>query len=302
MGSEMCIRDRINEWHEGPGTRTYDSSQHLSMFRSLDRCMNAYRLWFDRARLQAARSSMVPFALPQAKAASDVMLDACTRGKAPSLTEVQAKRLFSIYGIVTTDDCICQTQAEAIAHADTIGYPVVAKIVSAAVQHKSDMGGVKINLSNATALSQAWQDITDSARVFGLPESEWKISVQPMIKPGVEMLVGARIDPQFGPLVVFGFGGTLVEVLRDVAVRLAPVDAQAVRSALDRLRLRPLLDGVRGAQPADIEFFVDQVVRLSHLISDQADRITEIDINPIVLHNHGGVAVDGVVVLRDASN
>jgi acyl-CoA synthetase (NDP forming) len=116
-----------------------------------------------------------------------------------------------------------------------------------------------------------------------------------MVAPGVEMIIGARIDPQFGPMVVYGFGGIWVEVLQDVAVSLAPVTAAEVLDRLAGLRLYPLLQGVRGAPPSDVQAFADMVVQLSHLMAANAHWIGEIDVNPVILHVQGGVAVDALI-------
>lgn len=287
----------MNEWYEGIGSRVYDSSRHLSIFRSLDRCMNAYRLWFDYARRRTALAQKPERRVsPEAVQAASRYMSSFAPGS--SLSERDSKQLFELYGIAGVPEVLCTGHEQAVAAASDMGFPVVAKVQAAQILHKSDMGGVKLNLQNAQAVKDAYGQIMDAVAESAPDVDIDGVSIQKMVPPGVEMIIGARQDLQFGPMVVFGFGGTLVEVLKDVAVSLAPVGPLEVRHALDGLRLRPLLDGVRGAPPCDIEHFIDLVVRTSELIADQAEHIAEIDINPVILHEHGGLAVDGLVVCQ----
>ncbi len=285
----------MNEWYEGIGSRVYDSSRRLSVFRSLDRCMHAYRLWFDYARRRALLSQ--DMAAQTDQAARDAARQ-YIRSFAPgaTLTESEAKKLFDFYGIDGVPEVLCTSREQAMAAAKAMGFPVVAKVQAAEIRHKSDVGGVKLNLGDAASVGQAYDQILAAVGVLPLREDIAGISIQKMIPPGIEMIIGARQDPQFGPVVVFGFGGTLVEVLHDVAVGLAPISPAEVSHALDGLRLRPLLDGVRGNPPCDIGHFVGLVARVSELIADLCDDISEIDINPVILHANGGIAVDGLVV------
>lgn len=285
----------MNEWYEGIGSRVYDASRTLAVFRSLDRCMHAHRLWFDYARRRAALAAQDRMSIPAAaREAARRYVTSFAAGS--TLTEREAKKLFSFYGIEGVPDVLCRTREEAVAAAGQMGFPVVAKVEAAEIRHKSDIGGVQLNLADAEAVGQAYDQIHEAVGRHQLSGVVNGISIQKMVPAGVEMIIGARQDPQFGALVVFGFGGTLVEVLHDVAVGLAPVSPAEVRHALDGLRLRPLLDGVRGNPACDIDYFVDQVVRASELIADLADVVSEVDINPLILHAGKGIVVDGLVV------
>ncbi|NYT60976.1 acetate--CoA ligase family protein [Alcaligenaceae bacterium] len=285
----------MNEWYEGIGSQVYDASRRLSMFRSLDRCMHAYQLWFNYARRRAllAQQSSVQVAQTARDAARQYIR---SFANARALTESEAKKLFGFYGIDCVQEILCTSPEQAVAAADEMGYPVVAKVQAAEIQHKSDVGGVKLNLSNAAAVKQAYEQITAAVKGLAPGSGIAGISIQKMVPQGIEMIIGARQDPQFGPVVVFGFGGVQVEVLRDVAVGLAPISRAEVQHALDGLRLRPLLDGFRGSAAADIDHFIELVTRVSALMADLADEILEIDINPIILHANGGIAVDGLVI------
>lgn len=281
----------MNEWYEGIGSAVYDASRTLSVFRSLDRCMEAYRLWFHHDRLRSvleARTAHAPdAALPEARR----LLAAHASGAA--LAERDSKALLALYGVPVAADRLCASAEEAVAAAREIGFPVVAKVEAAAIHHKSDIGGVKLDLRDEDAVAAAYAAIRKATE--GEP-GVTGVTIQPMVKAGVEMLVGARRDPQFGPLVVFGFGGTLVEVMGDVAVRLAPVSPAEVRLALEGLRMRKVLDGVRGNPPCDIDAYCDLVARVSRLVADLGEEVAEIDVNPVILGPTGGIAVDALVV------
>lgn len=293
----------MNEWYEGIGSRVYDESQTISMFRSLDRCMNAHRLWFEygQRRLQAAALQNRSVSLVPQAARDQAKAFIGTFPPGASLTEAQAKQLFRIYGIDCVHEVLCKSADQAVVAANHAGYPVVAKIQAQGVQHKSDIGGVKLSLKCEDDVRRAYEEIIAAGQALCLPDGVEGVSIQKMVSPGVEMIIGARRDPQFGPIVVYGFGGTLVEVFKDVVVSLAPVDPLEVKTSLSRLRLWPLLEGVRGASASDVEFYARQVARLSQLASDLIDEIAEIDVNPVVLHARGGVAVDGLVIRSGAA-
>lgn len=280
----------MNEWHEGIGSQVYDGSRALAMFRSLDRCMRAHRAWIDYHRRRQGLLRTPPAEL------TGLRLERPTGGA--TLSERQSKELLARAGLAVSQD-VCVQSADAAADAAArIGYPVVVKVESPHIPHKSDVGGVKLDLRDAQAVRAACQAIADACARHCPQAGRVAFSVQPMVAQGIEMIIGARIDPQFGPLVVYGFGGVWVEVLKDVAVSLAPVGAEEVCDRLSALRLFPLLQGVRGAAPADIAAFAGMVVRLSQTIAANADWIAEIDVNPVILHAQGGVAVDALIATK----
>jgi acetyltransferase len=173
-----------------------------------------------------------------------------------------------------------------------MGYPVVMKISSPDILHKSDIGGVKVGLADASAVRDNYELIEYRARKYSSDARVWGMLIQEMVRKGREMLVGVSRDPQFGPLVVVGMGGIYVEVLKDVAFRLAPISKQEVAEQLRSIRTYPLLRGVRGEPPADIASIEDVVLRVSQLVTDFPE-IVEMDINPLVVHNQG----EGAIVL-----
>ena len=208
------------------------------------------------------------------------------------LTEPETKALLSAYGIATTQDRIVATRQEAIAAAREIGLPVVLKAVSRRIVHKSDGGFVHLGLENERAVADAFDAI---ASAWPDGDEAVAVSVQPMVQGGTELIVGARHDPQFGPLALVGLGGVFVEVLRDVQMWPAPVSPPSAAAMLRRLKSWPLLAGARGRPALDIEAVADTVARLSWLAHDLGPRLIDIEINPLIVRaaGLGAIAVDG---------
>ena len=213
-----------------------------------------------------------------------------------ALTEAEAKRLAAAYGVPVTREVLAVDADAAVAAAGRIGYPVVLKGISRAVVHKSDLGLVKLRLADAAAVRTAFAGI---AAV--LPEREG-VLVQEMALGEAELILGARFEPGFGPLVLIGFGGVLVEVLADVQLAPAPLRPADAESMLRRLKLWPVLAGVRGRPALDVAAAVDALVRLSWLAADLGPRLVEMDLNPILLRaaGEGAIAVDARATLAEA--
>ena len=273
------------EWLEGPGSREYEGDPHMALFRSTARCMNALAQWHARA---ARAAWPVP---PRRSVRSELALVPGT------MTERASKAALAAYGLPVTRETLAADLDAALAAADAIGWPVALKIESPDIAHKTEAGVVRLNVRDAAELRVAYEEITAAAARVSPPARIAGVLVAEMARPGLEVVVGARRDPQFGPLVTVGMGGVLVELLRDVQVALAPVTPAEARQMIDRLKARALFDGFRGSKPASIDTLVDIVVRLSELAADHADRIAEIDVNPILLREDGGVAVDALLVV-----
>jgi acetyl-CoA synthetase (ADP-forming) len=210
------------------------------------------------------------------------------------LTEPEAKGLFQRYGIATAREGIVRTAQDAVKAAETIGYPVVAKGVSALVVHKSEHGLVRLGLSDADAVTRAFADIAAALSAAGDAGAP-NISIQEMVRGEVELVAGARYDEAFGPQVMVGFGGVMVEVLRDVQLAGAPLDRDRALAMLRKLKLWPLLDGARGRRKLDVDAVADTLVRLSWLADDLGPRLQDIEINPLIVRvaGSGAVAADG---------
>jgi acyl-CoA synthetase (NDP forming) len=213
------------------------------------------------------------------------------------LTEVEAKALLSASGVAVAQARLARTREEAITLARDIGFPVVLKVCSPDVIHKSDVGGVKLNLASIEDVSKAFDDIM-RATTQGQPTATLDgVSVQAMAAPGIEVIVGLTADPQFGPLVMFGLGGVYVEVLQDVAFRLAPLSRRDARSMLREIKSLPLLTGSRGQPAADLAALEHVLLQVSAL-AEAHPAIKELDLNPVFAYPQGCLAVDARVVLH----
>jgi len=183
--------------------------------------------------------------------------------------------------------------------AAAIGFPVVMKISSPDILHKSDIGGVRVGVADAASARDSYELNEYRARKYSRDATIWGVLVQEQVRKGREVLVGVNRDPQFGPLVVFGLGGIYVEVLKDVAFRLAPITRAEAAEQVRGIRTYPLLQGVRGEPPADIAAAEEIILRVSQLVTEFPE-IVEMDINPLVLHNQGegAIVLDARIILQ----
>ena len=217
------------------------------------------------------------------------------------LTEHESKRLLGVYGIPTIETQIASSEDEAVAAARRMNFPVVLKLHSETVTHKTDVGGVKLNLADAEAVRRAYREIAKAvARAKG-KEHFLGVTVQPMvIARGYELLVGSTTDPQFGPVIVFGSGGELVEVYRDRALALPPLNSTLAQRLMEQTRIFKALQGVRGRRPVDLVTLESLLVRFSRLVIENP-RIQEADINPLIAGAENIVALDARFVLHPAT-
>lgn len=220
-----------------------------------------------------------------------------------SIGDAEARTIITAYGMDIPPSEIAETPERAAEIASEMGYPVVLKIASPDILHKTDVGGVKVGLGNPTDVRDAFELMTYRAQRY-LPEARlWGCLVQKMVPPGLEILIGMNRDPQFGPLVTFGLGGIYVEILKDVAFRVAPYAREEVNEMLSEIRTSALLDGVRGEPPVDREAIIDAIMRVGQLVIDFPE-IAELDINPFVVYpeGQGGIAIDMRLILIPNGN
>ena len=225
-------------------------------------------------------------------------------GRRGTLTERESKQVLAAYGFPIMREALAASADEAVRIARATAAPVALKIESPGIAHKTEAGGIRLNVSGDDAVRRAFEEILAGAKRYA-PAAELNgVLVQPMAPAGLEVMLGLASDATFGPVVVVGLGGIHVEVLRDVAYRAAPVGVRDARAMLDELRSRALLHGVRGAPPRDIDALCDLIVRLSWLGRDLRDAIAELDLNPLIVLERGkGVCVvDALVVMRDTEN
>jgi acyl-CoA synthetase (NDP forming) len=211
------------------------------------------------------------------------------------LTEVEAKDALAAAGIAVTRAELAADARDAVAIANRIGYPVVLKVVSETVAHKSDVGGVVLNLQDAAAVESAYVSMSANVRAAG-GDGSAGVSVQPMARPGTEVIIGVTRDPQFGPAVMFGLGGVMVEVLGDVSFRIVPLAPRDAREMLHEIRGSRVLEGYRGHPPADLRALENLLLQVSRFVEENP-AIQELDLNPVFAYPDGAVAVDARIVV-----
>ena len=209
------------------------------------------------------------------------------------LTEFESKELLSGIGIPIPSQKIAKTKEETIAAAEEIGYPVVLKLMAEDVVHKSDTGAVKLNIKSKEEVEQAFNDLMKIQA-----QSEKLISIQKMAsEPITELIIGMTTDAQFGPALMFGIGGILVELLEDVSFRIAPITEYDAKEMIHEIKGFPILDGYRGKPKADIDAIVDALLKISDLVVKN-EEIFEMDLNPVFIYDKGISCVDARIILK----
>jgi len=214
-----------------------------------------------------------------------------------ALTEVESKELLKRAGIRVVATKLARSKREALSISKEMGFPVVLKICSHDVVHKTDSGGVRLGLANAAQAGRAYSEILSSVRQAH-PESRIQgVSVQPMAPPAVEVIVGMSKDPQFGPVLMFGLGGILVEVLKDVSFRIVPVSERDAGEMVREIKGYPILKGYRGQKPASIPALEKLIVKVSQFV-EKNPQIEELDLNPVFAYPDKAVAMDARIILE----
>jgi acetate---CoA ligase (ADP-forming) subunit beta len=212
------------------------------------------------------------------------------------LTEVESKQLLEEAGIPAARAHLATSRDAAVKAARDIGFPVVLKVVSPQITHKTDVGGVKLDLKSPEEVAAAFDEIMAAARRAAPDAAIDGVSVQQMARPGIEVIVGVSTDPQFGPVIMFGLGGVLVEVLKDVSFRIIPIAARDARQMIREIKGFPLLEGYRGQEPADLAALESLLLRVSEFVEQQPE-VSEMDLNPVFAYKDGVLAVDARIVL-----
>jgi acyl-CoA synthetase (NDP forming) len=215
------------------------------------------------------------------------------------LTEIEAKQILIQSGINCTDTLLAKTKDAAVKLSEQLGYPVVLKVSSVDITHKSDAGGVKVNLKNKAEIEIAFDAIMQSCKA-AVPTARIEgVSVQGMAKPGIEVIMGVIKDPSFGPVIMFGLGGVFVEVLKDVAFRIVPIEKTDTEDMINEIKGKKLLEGYRGQEPADIAYLQQMLLKLSDFVN-MTPEVEEIDMNPVFAYKNGAVVVDARIILSAA--
>lgn len=274
------------------------SLPHLAIMQGMDRAVTAIKSLLAYAKLRKEVPDIVSSSKPTARAVLERALKSATGA---ALDEVASKKLLKAYGIPVSKEGIAQTAAEAVKIAKQIGFPVVAKVVSAEILHKSDIGGVVLNLNSAAEVKKAFADITARVKKLkGKPTLEGILIAQ-QVKADLELVVGASLDAEMGPVVLFGTGGVDIELMKDVALAGAPLDEAEARLLIGRTKAGVKMRGYRGKPALHETSAVKALVGLSNLIADAGDRIASIDVNPFLINAKTGVAVDALIVLNNAA-
>ncbi len=288
----------VSEWQHGPGAAECEGDPHVARFRSTAGAFKALASWLQREhRLKGP---------PQRNRRDPANLWALEARRllgsgGANLTEREAKLVLAAYGVPVAADIVAQDAEGAVAAARNVGFPVVLKVESPDIPHKTEAGVVRLNLSDEAAVLQAFDEIGAAARAIVPPPRIAGVLVQPMIAAGVEVVVGSRLDPTFGPIVLVGIGGIMVEIFSDSAVELTPVNRRQALDMIHRLKGARLLTGFRGRPAVDLDRLAEIIVAVSELATDLSDGIAEIDVNPIICGPDRAMAVDALIVRRRES-
>jgi len=220
------------------------------------------------------------------KAKAKKVFDKVKKEKRPNLLEEEGQEILRAYGFPLPQSSLAKNENEAVKIAKKIGHPVVMKIASPQIIHKSDAGGVKVNLTNDNEVKVAFKEIVKNAKKYNKKAEIKGVLIVEMVKGGKEMIIGSKLEPGFGPVIMLGMGGIYVEVLKDVTFRLAPVTDREANDMISSIKTKKILEGVRGEKPSDIKKLSECIQRLSQLVTDFKE-IKELDMNPVLVMEKG---------------
>ena len=290
----------LTGWVTGHGARECENHPNLSVFRNANHCFEALAAWHrlgdrqteisNESAIGPARASP-PSALLEARSLLEQPLH-------PGLTESDAKQILSAYGVDVVPERLAGSAEEAVEAASAFGFPVVLKIESEDLPHKTEAGGVRLGLDTAVAVSSAYDEILRNATRAAPTARIRGVSVQPMLKNGIEIVIGGRVDPQFGPLILVGLGGVMVEIVRDTVLDLAPISPTRATSLLRRLKSQQVLDGFRGSPGVDRDALATTLSRLSEFVADCRNLVAEFDVNPLICNGSSIIAADALIVRK----
>ena len=292
------------------GERIAEGVRHLNdagvpNYSFPERAVEALRaMAVQHEMMQTETSAPVHFEVDRARA--DEIINHAREDRRTALNDMEARAILEAYGLPTPRTRLARSVDEAVQFARDIGYPVVMQIISPDILHKSDIGGVRVGVNGDEEVRTAYTVIMQNARRYDPQGDIWGIAIQEMLPPGKETIIGVATDPQFGHLLLFGLGGIYVEILKDVVFRIAPVGPDEARAMVQGIRAYPLLAGVRGQAPSDMDAIVDAIERISQLVTDYP-QIAELDINPLMVyptapveqrpHGYGAIALDARIIL-----
>ena len=271
----------------------------IPAYNAPDLAVNAMGTLREYARLQTMKDEPIEENHAANKKAALAIINKVRADGRIALTEIESKEIFKAYGLPVVQTAIATSEEDAVKKAEETGYPVVLKIVSPDILHKSDAGGVKVNIQDETGVREAFKTIMKNAKAYKADADIHGIVVQKMAPWGTEIIVGSINDPTFGATVMFGLGGIFVEVLKDVTFRVAPISEAQAASMLDDIKGAPILDGTRGEAPRDKKALAKVLANYAYMVSDLADEISESDANPVLVYEAGSgvTVVDARIIL-----
>jgi acetyltransferase len=279
------------------GIPTYDQPDAAARaFALMWRYSDNLRLLYERPVLPHGSGNVA-----EDRGAAERLIAGIRQGGRTLLTEMESKQVLAAYGIPVVETVIARSCEEAVAQAGKLGFPVVLKLHSQTITHKTDVGGVVLDLHTASAVRRAWKEIRRSAIQHAGTAAFDGVTVEKMVRGRhIELILGSSIDPQFGPVLLFGAGGEMVEVLRDRALGLPPLTVTLARRLMEQTRVFAALSGARGRKPVDLAALAQLLVSFSHLVTEQR-WIAEIDVNPLVVDGEQFIALDARIVLHPPS-
>ena len=287
----------LSGWLEGPGAAEIEASRNLALFRSNTACFTAVRLWADWHRRRAAVAERAPRLVEEA--ARNAVARKLAAARSATIPEREAKALLAVYGVPVTGDRRAASAEEVRSAAAEMGGRLVMKIDSPDIAHKTEVGGIALGLEGAEAAVAAYERMMGAVRTAVPAARIDGVILQHMVPEGLEIVVGARVDPAFGPLVLVGLGGVLVELMADSVTAPAPVTAAQAEAMLARLRGESLLDGFRGQPAVDRKALADIIARVSEFAADHGEVLSEMDVNPLICRGAEIIAADALLVLAE---
>ena len=265
-----------------------------------DTAVNAMAALHEYAEMKA---NIAPLTAPAKGDAKDKAMKIIAGARADgrdALTEIEAKKVFEAYHMPVPKCDLATTSEEAVSMSNEIGYPIVMKIVSPQILHKSDAGGVKVNINSDEECKAAFEEIMVNAKAYKADANIHGVVIQEMAPWGTEVILGSVNDPTFGPSIMFGLGGIFVEVMKDVTFRVAPVQEKQAMDMINEIKSAPILKGTRGEEPKDVQALAKAIANYAHMIVDLAEEVSESDANPVIVYEEGqGVSVvDARIILK----
>jgi acetate---CoA ligase (ADP-forming) len=272
----------------------------IPAYNEPDTAVNAMAALRDFARSHSGTEQSIDMSYEVDEAQARAVIAQVRASGTVNLTELEAKKIFQAYGLPVTPFALATTEEEAVELANKIGYPIVMKILSPDILHKSDAGGVKVGIENDAEAREAFNTILENARAYDAKANIHGVLVQEMAPWGTEVILGSVNDASFGPTMMFGLGGIFVEILKDVTFRVAPVAVDQATAMLAGINGAPILEGARGEAPRDRKALAEVLSRYSRMICDLADEVQESDANPVIVYEEGkGVSVvDARIILK----